>query len=164
MALINCPECGKQVSTAAAACPSCGYPISPSQQEKVQASPIAGVPVSNQLLLKVHPSWWGYFWHLVFFWLLIPLIIAWWHRISVVLKVYPGRIILSRGVFSKCNREFVVRDIRAIDIDQSFLNRIVGIGTITISTSATVDADEKIKGIKNPYALRDLILAQRGND
>ena len=27
MALINCPECGKQVSNQAIACPNCGYPI-----------------------------------------------------------------------------------------------------------------------------------------
>ena len=27
MALINCPECGRQVSDQAAACPECGYPI-----------------------------------------------------------------------------------------------------------------------------------------
>lgn len=28
MALIKCPECGKEVSDAAAACPQCGFPIS----------------------------------------------------------------------------------------------------------------------------------------
>jgi len=27
MALIACPECGGQVSTSAATCPACGYPI-----------------------------------------------------------------------------------------------------------------------------------------
>ena len=27
MALINCPECGKEISDAAASCPHCGYPI-----------------------------------------------------------------------------------------------------------------------------------------
>jgi TM2 domain-containing membrane protein YozV len=27
MALIKCPECGKEVSNAAVACPSCGHPI-----------------------------------------------------------------------------------------------------------------------------------------
>ena len=31
MALINCPECGKEVSTLAAACPACGYPIAAPQ-------------------------------------------------------------------------------------------------------------------------------------
>lgn len=27
MALINCPECGRQVSDSATQCPTCGYPI-----------------------------------------------------------------------------------------------------------------------------------------
>lgn len=28
MALADCPECGRQISTLAAACPQCGYPVS----------------------------------------------------------------------------------------------------------------------------------------
>lgn len=28
MALITCPECGKQISSAASTCPFCGYPLS----------------------------------------------------------------------------------------------------------------------------------------
>ncbi len=29
MALTSCPECGRQISTAAEACPGCGYPMRP---------------------------------------------------------------------------------------------------------------------------------------
>ena len=36
MALINCPECGKQVSSVAANCPSCGYPIAGPGQAPIQ--------------------------------------------------------------------------------------------------------------------------------
>lgn len=32
MSLINCPECGKQVSTMAISCPNCGYPLNKSEQ------------------------------------------------------------------------------------------------------------------------------------
>lgn len=32
MALIKCPECGKEVSSGAASCPNCGHPISPQKQ------------------------------------------------------------------------------------------------------------------------------------
>lgn len=28
MALIHCPECGREISDQAAACPGCGYPLS----------------------------------------------------------------------------------------------------------------------------------------
>lgn len=34
MALINCPECGKQISDKASACPDCGYPINDTHSTK----------------------------------------------------------------------------------------------------------------------------------
>ena len=34
MALIICPECGKEVSTAADSCPHCGYPIKNNKKKK----------------------------------------------------------------------------------------------------------------------------------
>lgn len=34
MALINCPECGKEVSNTAVACPNCGHPLAPPNLEE----------------------------------------------------------------------------------------------------------------------------------
>jgi membrane protein YdbS with pleckstrin-like domain len=154
MPLINCPECGQQVSTAAKACPACGYPVA-------EAQPGAASPAPDELLAEVRPSWWRYFWLLLFFWLLVPLLIAWLKRRSTVLRVYRGRVTLERGLFSKCDRELFVRDIRSIDIDQSFLARLANIGDLTISTAATVDSAERVDGVPNPQHIRDLIIAQR---
>ena len=164
MPLIECPECKKPVSSEANACPFCGYPVA----EKVGAnlpSPTAtgtgGEP--GELLAEVRASCWGYFWYWFFFWLIIPPLIAWYRRASMVIRVYPGRITIERGIFSKCYQEYSPRDIRSIDVDQSFFNRLVGIGDITISTAATVDAAEVIHSSPNPKGLRDLIIAQRGS-
>ena len=154
MALIDCPECGKQVSTAAATCPSCGFPVAAQAAQAAQ-------PAHDTLLAEVRPSWWRFFWHLCFCWLIVPLIVAWCRRASVILRIYPGRVTLERGLLSKSYREFMARDIRSIEIDQGLMARMVGIGDLTISTAATVDADEEIEGIPDPKALRDLILAQR---
>lgn len=33
MALIKCPECGREISDKAAACPGCGYPLSKFREE-----------------------------------------------------------------------------------------------------------------------------------
>ena len=114
-----------------------------------------------QLLMEIRPSWWGYFWYLFFFWLIVPPIIAYFKRASIVLYIFSDRIHLERGLFSKCYRDYNPRDIRSIDIDQSFPQRIVGIGDITISTAATVEAAERINSIPDPKSVRDLILAQR---
>jgi uncharacterized membrane protein YdbT with pleckstrin-like domain len=118
-------------------------------------------PAPDTLLAEVRPSWWKFFWYLVFCWLVIPMIVAWARRASVVLRVYPGRVTLERGLLSKSYREFDARDIRSVEIDQGILARMVGIGDLTISTAATVDPDEEIEGIPDSKAVRDLILAQR---
>ena len=34
MSLIKCPECGKEVSTAAETCPHCGYPLKKKNQNE----------------------------------------------------------------------------------------------------------------------------------
>ena len=154
MPLIACPECGREVSTEAAACPACGYPVA----EKV-ASP--ATLKTDELLAEVRPSWWRYFWLLFFFWLIVPFFIAWYRRSSTVLRVYRERLTLSRGIFKTCEREFFMRDVRAIDIDQSFLGRMANIGDLTLSTAASQDAVEFIEGVPNPSHIRDLIVAQR---
>jgi uncharacterized membrane protein YdbT with pleckstrin-like domain len=116
----------------------------------------------NELLLEVRPSWWNYLWHLVFFWLIVPVFMAWWHRASTVLRVYSNRVSLERGMLSKCYQDYLPRDIRSIDVDQGFLDRLAGIGSITISTAAAAEGAERIVGIPNPHQVRELILRQRG--
>jgi hypothetical protein len=163
MALINCPECGKQVSTEAQTCPGCGYPIAEKLAQTESAPSTGGTlpGTHTQVLAEIRASWWGYFWHLFFFWLIVPPIIAYSRRASTVLRIYPQRVTVERGLMSKCYQEFNPNDIRSIDIDQSFFQRLVGIGDLTLSTSATVEAAEELKSIPDPKGVRDLILAQR---
>ena len=35
MALIKCPECGKEISDQAANCPNCGFPVNKSDSQSV---------------------------------------------------------------------------------------------------------------------------------
>jgi membrane protein YdbS with pleckstrin-like domain len=162
MALIECPECGKQVSTEAQACPNCGYPVAArhgGQQVVSDAKPGSEI---TEMVAEIYPSWWGYFWYLFFFWLIVPPFIAYFHRRSTMLRIYPQRITIERGLLSKCHRDYNPRDIRSIDIDQGIFQRIVGIGDLTISTAASAEASERIESIPDPKGVRDLLLAQRG--
>lgn len=57
MALINCPECGRQVSTQAEKCPGCGFPTGKLNQQS-NYSQIQGQPVQMQTCPQcglVHP-------------------------------------------------------------------------------------------------------------
>src|SRR5215470_3664665 len=145
MALIQCPECGQQVSTAAKACPNCGYPVA---EHVPQAAAVAAA--SAEVLAEIRPSWWGYFWYLFFFFLIVPPFIAYFRRASTVLRIYPERITVERGLLSKCYQDYNPHDIRSIDVDQGFFQRVIGIGDITISTAASVEAAERLNSIPDP--------------
>ena len=42
MALVDCPECGRQISTLAVACPHCGFPLSREAVEAEGPVPVRG--------------------------------------------------------------------------------------------------------------------------
>ncbi len=160
MALIDCPECRKPVSSEARACPACGYPVAEKLKGPADAPAAAG---PREPIAVVHPSWWGYFWYWFFFFLLVPPFIAWVKRSATVLRIYRDRITIERGLFSKCYQDYNPRDIRSIDVDQTFFGRVLSIGNLTLSTAASSEGTEVLESIPDPQAVRELILAQRGN-
>ena len=164
MALIACPECGRQISTEAKACPGCGYPMA-ARGVAIQAPATManeGEAIDHDtVLMEVRPSWWNYFWHLVFFWLLIPLFIALYRRYSFVMWIYADRVSIEEGFWSKETSEFFIRDIRSIDVRQGLWGRMIGVGDVTISTAATVDAAEEAHGVADPKGIKELLITQR---
>jgi uncharacterized membrane protein YdbT with pleckstrin-like domain len=161
MALIDCPECRKPVSSEARACPGCGYPVV--EKLKPATGPGATASGPREPIAIIHPSWWGYFWYWFFFFLIVPPFIAWVKRSATVLRIYRDRITIERGLFSKGYQDYHPKDIRSIDVDQTFFGRVLGIGDITLSTAASSEGTEILLSIPNPQAVRELILAQRGN-
>src|ERR1700687_3182589 len=156
MALIACTECGNQVSTEASACASCGFPVAQrgrgdpaAPQPATQARAVAAVG-AQAALLEVRPSWWTFGWHLLFFWLLVPLLVALYRRHSFVMRIYTDRVSVEEGFFAKETSEFFIQDICSIDVRQGVWGRLVGIGDVTISTAATIDAAEEARGVPQP--------------
>jgi uncharacterized membrane protein YdbT with pleckstrin-like domain len=164
MALIVCPECGKQVSTEAKACPSCGYPVA---ERNVSAASTGtqeqavDTVSSQEVVMEIRPSWWTFAWHLLFCWLLIPLVVALYRRYSFVMRIYSDRVSVEEGFWSKESSEFFIKDIRAIDVKQGLWGRMVGIGDVTISTAASAEAVEEARGVAEPTRIKELLIAQR---
>jgi membrane protein YdbS with pleckstrin-like domain len=112
-------------------------------------------------LMEVRPSWWHYFWHLCFFWLLfIPLLVALWKRKSLLLAVYEDRIHVRRGIFNREQKDVFISDVRGVEVAQGFFQRLVGIGDIRIDTAAS-DDEIIARGLPRATAVRDLILGRR---
>lgn len=52
MAMIKCPECGKDISDKAKSCPNCGYPLPfQSQQQPFPQYPYQSQPVQSQIVV-----------------------------------------------------------------------------------------------------------------
>lgn len=83
---------------------------------------------------------------------------SWWLRvINIRLIVTNERVTLRMGVLSKNIREVFLSDIRSVQINQSFLQRILNVGHMEISSAATADAEISIDGIPNPNQVKKLI-------
>ena len=190
--MIACTECGKQVSTRAKSCPSCGAPVDePASHDPVAADIarpsvvpdetgeqslllqvrrsawdvtlrwvllVAAVPL---LIVYVPHSWWHYGWPLPVLWLVVLVLNMLYRRYSFVLRIYPDRVSVIEGLWSKEITEFFIKDIRSIDVKQGIWGRLVNVGDVTISTAATVDAAEVAAGVPGPGKIKDLLIARR---
>jgi len=112
-------------------------------------------------ILEVRPSWWRFFWHLVFCWLIIPLILAVIKRNSLVLRVYSDRLNLETGWLSKRILDIYIADIRTIEVKQSVWQRMLNIGRMEIDTAASADDVLIADGIPNPVGVRNQIQGLR---
>jgi uncharacterized membrane protein YdbT with pleckstrin-like domain len=112
-------------------------------------------------LLEARPSWWNFFWYLLFFWLIVPLIVAMVRRHSLVLRVYEDRVSLEKGLMRKEVTDVFITDITGIEITQGVWQRMFGLGDVLVGTSAVSRWDDAARGLPNAQGIRDLILAQR---
>ena len=85
-------------------------------------------------------------------------LLFWYIKVKAVkLKVTDKRILLKRGILSKNTNEINIKDIRNIQTNQTFFQRIFGVGTISISSAGTGGIEIKVSGIKKPNKLREMI-------
>lgn len=117
----------------------------------------------GSLPLEFRPSWWNYAIHILFFWLIIPLIVAIWQRVSVVLRVTKKKVVLERGVLSKEKKEVFISDIRTMDVKKSFIQRMFGVGDVMIATAGTGDYEDVVSGLPNPEKIKEAVTKQRSD-
>ena len=116
----------------------------------------------EKAVLIVKRSWWNYFWHLLFFFLIFPLFFAIIGRSSLRLYVFENRLVLERGILSRHVKEVFLKDVRTVDVRQTFPQRIVGIGSLMIATAGTSGYELVVKGIPDPLGVMEKINSLRG--
>ena len=86
-------------------------------------------------------------------------LITWWwfDRLNAAFEITTKRTIMHRGFFSKSSSEVVHDNIRNIQIDQTFLQRITNVGRVGISSSGQDGIEIQINHLPNPKKLQETI-------
>jgi len=72
------------------------------------------------------------------------------------LTVSEGVIYLERGLLSKSRTEVDCDSVRTVRVDQSFMNRIFGVGKIAVFTAGD-EPELVVDGLPDPNSIRDVI-------
>ncbi|MCI4327784.1 MAG: PH domain-containing protein [Thermoplasmata archaeon] len=79
-----------------------------------------------------------------------------WTR--TVYAVTSSRVIIQKGVFSREFEEIPIRQVRGIEIHQTFLHRVLGYGTLRLSSEGGARiGNEKWAGLPNPFRFQRAI-------
>lgn len=136
----------------------------------------AGMPKTGVYM----PAWRGYWAHLLFMFLVFVLAVvvtvksefkAWvwilavivmlavflyvvWKRMEVRLHVRDDEVELESGIMRRHSVEISYQSIQTVQVDQSFFQRMLNIGNISIASSGT--SGFEIKNVENVYDPRTL--------
>jgi uncharacterized membrane protein YdbT with pleckstrin-like domain len=195
MPVITCPDCGRDVSTLATACPHCGRP-SPAGTTPI-AGPLPSAP-REQTLWKGTPSptlLAGYVVGMLVALLIIPLahffagsvsidkaeglrkfgwvatvilelvlliafLVAWLKLRSTLYTVTNQRVLIEQGMFSKTVDEIDLRYVDDSQFTQTLVDRMLGIGNVTLVSSDKTSPRVVLRSIKDPRGVRETIRAE----
>lgn len=87
----------------------------------------------------------------------IIILLVWYLKTKALkLTVTEHEIVLERGLLSKEHSEINIDSIRTIRVNQSFFNRIFGVGKIEIFTAGD-DPEVVATGMPEPNRIRELV-------
>lgn len=77
------------------------------------------------------------------------------------LTITNKRVVMARGILSKSTIEMLHKTIQDIEVDQTFADRLLGIGKVSISNAGQENDEIIIHAVKDPYRVRSVIDAYR---
>ncbi|HQH79380.1 MAG TPA: PH domain-containing protein, partial [Synergistaceae bacterium] len=68
------------------------------------------------------------------------------------------------GFFSKSSTEIKIRDIKTIEVHQTLIDRLLGVGEIRLATAGTAGWEVVVKHLLDPQGIREDIQRRRGDE
>ncbi|MFG0305002.1 MAG: PH domain-containing protein [Phycisphaerales bacterium JB040] len=103
------------------------------------------------------PGWTGWLWLLGVAG--SALTVGWWwiDRLSASLEITNKRTVMHNGFFSRSTSEVVHDNIRNVQVDQTFWQRVWGVGRLGISSSGQDGIEVSVNHLRRPDELRKMI-------
>ena len=113
---------------------------------------------AHPAMFRAHPFWFILSLLLIAAFGLGILILLYWYikTRATALTVTSNDITYERGILSKDRTSVSLRHVRAVHVTQSFVNRMLSVGTIEISTAGD-EPEFTIADMPDPHVIREAI-------
>jgi uncharacterized membrane protein YdbT with pleckstrin-like domain len=113
---------------------------------------------AHPAMFRAHPFWFVFSVLLIAAFGLGILILLYWYikTRAATITVTDNDIMYEKGILSKDRTSVSLRHIRAVQVTQGFINRILGVGTVEISTAGD-EPEFTVKDMPDPHEIREAI-------
>lgn len=113
---------------------------------------------AHPAMFRAHPFWFiGCIILIPVFGLGVLLLLYWYiHTRQTALTVTDSELLYERGILSKDRTSVSLKHVCAVHVTQGFLNRILGVGTIQISTAGD-QPEFTVADMPDPGTIREAI-------
>jgi len=123
---------------------------------------------AHPAMFRAHPFWFILFVLLIAAFGIGLLILLYWYikTQATALTVTEHELLYEKGILSKERLSVSLRHVRSVQVNQSFVNRILGVGTVEIATAGD-EPEFTVKDLPDPHEIREAISraqALRGDD
>jgi uncharacterized membrane protein YdbT with pleckstrin-like domain len=117
---------------------------------------------AHPAMFRNHPIWFVLACLLVPIGVGVVILVAWWlDTRAKTLIVTTRRTILRRGILSKSLSDIQNADVRNIQVEQTALQRLLGVGSLKISSAGQAGIEMVVNGIPDPNRAREAINRSR---
>lgn len=93
----------------------------------------------------------------------LPILLVWWWRCKgTKLVLTDRRVILRQGILSRTTNEVYHRDVRNIQVHQTFFQRLMGVGSVAVSSAGQSGVEIEAANMPEPYRIEAIINEHRG--
>ena len=113
---------------------------------------------AHPAMFRAHPFWFSLCVLLIAAFGIGILILLYWYikTRATALTVTDNELMYERGILSKDRTAVSLKHVRSVHINQGFVNRILGVGTIQISTAGD-EPEFTIADMPDPYVIQEAI-------